>query len=106
MRELKKYKLRAARRAGKQELLSSVVHVCDREGTGYAYIGFDESFVDAVGNALPEGLHPTTPAYLKFLHMPGKGTWRLFAMYLGTRRGTLLWESPQLPAWIAKVKRR
>lgn len=106
MRELKKYKLRPARRPKVHPLLSGVVHVCDAEGTGSANIQFDECFVDAVGKALPQGLHPRTPAYLKLLYMPGRKVWRVFALYLGGRRGVLLWETEELPSWVASVKRR
>jgi hypothetical protein len=106
MRDLKKYKLRPARRAKVHALLSGVVHVCSREGVGYVNIQFEECFVDAVGKALPYGLHPSTPAFLKFLHMPGRKTWRLFAMYLGGPRGVLLWETPELPVWVINVKKR
>jgi hypothetical protein len=83
-----------------------VVHVCDRSGIDHANIWFEESFVDAVGMAMPQGLHPSTPAYLKLLHMPGRNVWRIFAMYFGKRRGVLLWETPELPAWIVRVKHR
>ncbi len=105
MRELKKYGLRSARRPVVHPLLSGVVHVCDWEGTGYAYIRFSEEFVDAVGKALPSGLHPTRPAFLKVLHMPGRKAWRVFAMYINEVRGTLLWESPELPPWISSIVR-
>jgi|MudIll2142460700_1097286.scaffolds.fasta_scaffold842953_1 hypothetical protein len=105
MKELKKYKLRAARKPKKHPLLSGVVHVADWEGTGYAYVNFDESFVDAVGKALPHGLMPSAPAYLKVLHMPGRKSWRVFAFYLRELRGTLLWESPTRPAWVSKAIR-
>jgi len=106
MRELKKYKLRPARRPKQHSLLSGVVHVADWDGTGFAYINFDESFVDAVGRALPHGLMPSAPAYLKVLHMPGRKTWRVFAYYLREVRGTLLWESAERPSWVSRVIRR
>jgi len=105
MKELKKYGLKSARRPKEHTLLSGVAHVCDWEGTGYAYISFTEAFVDAVGKALPAGLHPARPAYLKVLHMPGRKTWRIFAIYLNELRGVLLWESPELPHWISNVTR-
>ena len=103
MRELKKYRLRPSRRPKKHDLLSGVVRVQGLKGPGYAAFSFDESFVDAVGKELPHGLMPSNPAYLKFLYMPGYNIWRLFAMYLREERGTLLWETPQLPPWVQKV---
>lgn len=75
----------------------------ESEQIGYAYIHFDESFVDAVGKALPHGLMPSQPAYLKLLHMPGRKTWRIFAQYHKQLRGVLLWESPTLPAWVGPL---
>lgn len=103
MQERKKYRLRAARKPQEHSLLSGVVHVKGPEGIGYSNIRFDESFVDAVGLALPHGLSPESPAFLKWLYMPTTGRWRLFAMYLGKPRGTLLWEADQLPPWISLI---
>lgn len=104
MVERKKYKLRSARRPRKHALLSGVVVVGDWQGKGTAYISFDESFVDAVGKALPLGVSPSHPAYLKVIHMPGRKTWRVFAMYLLAERGVLLWETDTRPHWIENVK--
>lgn len=106
MRELKKYALRAARKPQNHSLLSGVVHVKRTGQIGYAYIRFDESFVDAVGRSLPYGLSAEHPAFLKWLYMPTTGKWRLFAMYLDESRGAILWESDQLPHWISNVNTR
>lgn len=99
MKELKKYKLRAARKPQNHKLLSGVVHVCDEHGRRPSYISFSEEFVDAVGFALPMGLLPSNPAYIKILHMPGRGVWRVFAMYFQSSHGALLWETTDLPQW-------
>ena len=103
MRELKKYKLKPGRKPKQHTLLSGVAHVLEYDKTAYAYIQFDEAFVDAVGKALPHGLMPSKPAYLKLLHMPGRKTWRIFAQYLKQESGVLLWESPALPSWIGTL---
>lgn len=100
MREIKKYNLRASRRPEVHPLLSGVVHVADHNGKSLSFIRFAESFVDAVGKALPQGLSPSRPAYLKVMHMPGRKTWRIFAMYLHEERGVLLWETEHPPSWI------
>lgn len=84
-------------------LLSGVVHVCDQQGRRPAYISFSEDFVDAVGRALPTGLTPSRPAYLKALHVPGRNTWRIFAMHFREETGTLLWETPETPSWVQSV---
>lgn len=99
MKELKKYKLRPSRKPLSHPLLSGVVHVCDAHGRRPSYISFSEEFVDAVGRALPMGLLPSQPAYIKILHMPGRGVWRVFAMYFQSSKGALLWESAECPAW-------
>lgn len=105
MRHVKRFKLRSGKRPQRHHLLSGVVHVHEPEGVGFAYVKFDECFVDAVGKALPFGLTPTTPAYLKLLYMPGRKVWRLFAMYLNQSRGVLLWEADARPEWIGPVFR-
>lgn len=99
MKEAKKYKLRATRKPQKHPLLSGVAHVCDEQGRRPANFSFSEAFVDAVGKALPHGLSPAHPAYIKILHLPGRKVWRVFAMYLREERGSLLWEASALPAW-------
>lgn len=100
MREVKRFGLKAARRPCVHPLLSGVVHVCDAAGKWVANIKFTEAFVDAVGKALPQGLTPSRPAYIKVLHMPGRKTWRVFAMYLDNTHGALLWETSDPPHWI------
>ena len=103
MKELRKYKLRPSRKPIRHQLLSGVAHVCDARGRRPAYISFSEEFVDAVGRALPVGLTSTDPAYLKVLHMPGRNTWRVFAMYLRAGTGVLLWEAHDMPHWVNPV---
>ena len=103
MKDAKKYKLTRSRKPQKHPLLSGVVHVCDAQGRRPSYITFSEEFVDAVGRALPLGLSPAYPAYLKVLCLPGRNLWRVFAMYLHEERGALLWETPDMPVWVAPV---
>lgn len=99
MRELKKYGLRRSRSGKVHPLLSGIVHVYEHTGVRLAKITFEECFVDAVGKALPQGVTQAHPAYLKILHMPGRKTWRVFAMYFKQEKGVLLWESPTIPHW-------
>lgn len=73
------------------------------DGPGYAFIRFEECFVDAVGKALPYGLHKDNPAYLKLLYIRGRKVWRVYAKYLRSEEGVLLWETPSLPKWIGKI---
>lgn len=103
MKEAKKYKLKAARKPIRHQLLSGVVHVCDQQGKRPAYISFSEDFVDAVGRALPQGVTPSRPAYLKVLHIHGKDVWRVFAMHLNEEVGVLLWESSSQPEWTKPI---
>lgn len=106
MKEVKRFRLLPGRKPQEHPLLSGVVRVCDSTGIGTANIKFTEHFVDAVGKALPSGLTPSDPAYLKLIYMPGDKVWRLWAMYLKTERGVVLWDMEALPAWVAKVNRR
>ena len=103
MKDAKKYKIRASRRPQRHPLLSGVVHLCDRRGRRPVNISFSEALVDAVGLALPFGLSPADPAYLKVLHLPGRGLWRVFAMYFREEQGTLLWETGERPPWLPLV---
>lgn len=105
MREAKKYRLRQSLRPKKHKLLSGVVRVADSEGIGYSFVSFDESFVDAVGKALPRGLTEQEPAYLKVLYLGSRNTWRTYAMYLREEVGVLLWETEGKPSYIGKIKR-
>ena len=103
MKDAKKYKLQAAKKPIRHQLLSGVIHVCDERGRRPAYISFSEEFVDAVGRALPQGLSPQSPAHIKVLSLPGRSTWRIFAMYIKDARGVLLWEAKELPIWAIPV---
>jgi hypothetical protein len=101
MKEIRKYKLKAARKARVHPLLSGVAVVAEPTGKRIAYFSFSEEFVDAVGKALPTGVSQSNPAYIKVLYMPGRGTWRVFAMYFLKLRGVLLWEADDKPSWIS-----
>lgn len=100
MRELKKYKLHWKKLPKEHESLSGVAHVCDARGRRPSNFGFDESFADAVGRAMPRGISQQDPAYIKALYMPGRNVWRVFAMYMREEVGVLLWETPDLPRWL------
>lgn len=103
MKEAKKYKLRATRKPKAHTLLSGVVHVCDQQGKRPAYFSFSEDFVDAVGKAMSSGLTASRPAYIKVLHIHGKGIWRIMAMYLNEVKGTVLWETDSQPEWTKPI---
>lgn len=96
--------MREGRKPQPHSLLSGVVQIRGDSGPGYAFIRFTEDFVDAVGRALPHGLSPAHPAYLKLLYMPGREVWRLFALYLYEERGVLLWETAERPHWVGKIR--
>lgn len=101
-KELRKFGIRWAKEPQKHNLLSGVVRVCD-EGRRVTYIKFHESFVDAVGLALPYGLSPDNPAYIKVMRVGS--TWRVYAMYVLEEIGALLWEADAAPQWVNRSKR-
>lgn len=104
MKNSKKYGLRAARKPKKHTRLSGVIHVCSVEAIETSYITFNECFVDAVGRALPFGLLPEKPAYLKVIHFMGTNIWRTVAMYVNSCEGILLWETEGRPEWSYPLK--
>lgn len=105
MKNLRKYGLAATRKPKQHALVSGVAHVgTPEDGKGFAYFTFTEAFVDAVGSRLQQGVSPFAPAYLKVLYIKGKGTWRVFAMYLNTEQGVFLWEEDTYPAWLGHVR--
>jgi hypothetical protein len=108
MREWKHYELRRTQRPGSSQRLSNTVAVVDETGTpGYAYIAFSESFVTAVGNALPRGINDSTEqAYLTVTYNPLKRIWDVRARYITGVGQALLWHSLQCPAWINIIRIR
>ena len=102
-RELKKFGLRPARTPQEGYRLSGVVMVQDKEGKGFSYVHFEPPFAEAVGKALPEGLHPEGQAYIKVIEWAG--LWKVYAYYVGKSTGVFLWETPERPLWVAKVRR-
>lgn len=102
-RESKRFGLRPARTPQDSKVLSGVVQVQDKHGKGFAYVHFEPPLVDAVGKALPEGVMKENPAYLKAILWAGK--WKVYAQYLNSPVGVLLWEVDDTPLWLAKVRR-
>jgi hypothetical protein len=100
MKEAKRYDLRPARTPQKDPRLSGVVSVLSTAGSKISFIHFNEAFVEAVGKELPKGVSPDNPAFIRVMQS-GKA-WKVFAMYLKSNEGCLLWESEQIPAWIGK----
>jgi hypothetical protein len=104
-RELKKFCIRYAHKAQTGYPVAGVVVVVDARGKGYTRIRFDEALVGAVGKAMPMGVSPEHPCYLKVLQVLGTERWRVFAYYLDAGRGVLLWEAGEKPAWVKNVRR-
>lgn len=104
-KEYKKFALRASQNPQVCEGLAGVVRVADSHGKGVAYVKFSEALVVAVGRALPYGVSFGRSAYLKVVHVRSTGVWRVFAYYISEPIGKLLWETPDRPEWIKKVRR-
>jgi hypothetical protein len=102
-RELKKFGLRPARTPQDSKVLSGVVQVQDSSGKGFSYVHFEPPLVEAVGKALPEGVRPDHPAFIKAINW-AKG-WRVYAHYLNGAAGVLLWETDSTPLWLARIRR-
>lgn len=99
-KELRKYELASAKKPLEHPLLSGVVRLLDSSGRVPRYITFSESLVDAVGHALPHGLTPGDPAYLKVMPSLDGTTWLVFASYLHREESALLWETDEKPSWV------
>lgn len=85
--------------------VSGVVRVADSQGKGYAYIRFPLSFETVVGRAMPQGVGPDSPAYLKVVEVAGGEYWRVFAHYLDESKCRLLWQSEERPPWLTRIRR-
>lgn len=105
-REKKKYGLRSAYQPQQGYPVAGNVLVADMDGKGYAAVRFEEELVRAVGKALPMGVGPANPAYLKVLHVHRKDAWRVYAFYFDSSHGVLLWETKGKPDWLKRVRRK
>lgn len=103
-REMSKWGIRAARKPQQHPALAGVVYVVDNQGKGSCRIRFSDDLAAAVGMALPEGISPEHPAFLKAMEFAG-GVWKIYAMYVREERGVVLYETPVKPVWIKNVKR-
>lgn len=102
----KKWGLRAAARPRKGTPLAGTVLVSDEEGMGYAYITFDDSFVEAVGAALPMGIGPEHPAYLCALRgVPVRGAWSVSVVPFEQGNGVSLLQFDHTPEWLGTIYR-
>ena len=90
--------IRPGRKPEVHPSLSGVVLVQGAEGRGYAFVHFNEELVTRVGKALPFGINPENPAYLKILHIGEK--WKVFAQYFERTQGALLAELDVQPEWL------
>jgi len=104
-REFKKYGIRYAYTPHDSQVLAGVVQVSDTHGRGYVYIHYEEALIEAVGKAMPAGISEMSPCYLKVIHTSIRNTWRVFAFYVGSPVGVLLWEAVEKPTWLKRVRR-
>jgi len=104
-KELKKYDIRAARKPQDSPYLSGVVWVADEAGRGVCYVKFSRYLEEDVGAALPYGVSPDKPAFLKLLQFRTRGSWRLYAYYVDLSCGVLLLEYEDKPYWVKNVRR-
>lgn len=101
-REFKKYGIRAANSPQEGYSVAGVVVVLDAEGRSSAYIKFSKDFETAVGKAMPYGVGPEMPCYIKVMQIRNTHVWRVFAFYVGEHKGRLLWQTTERPAWVKK----
>lgn len=104
-REYKKFGLRYAHTPQEGYDIAGVVQVADHRGKGYAYIKFLPAFVDAVGKAMPFGVSPDSPCYVKILYSDSAKIWKVYTFYIGSPRGVLLWEAVDRPEWLRRIRR-
>ena len=104
-REYKKFALKHAHKPQDSKYMAGVVQVSDSHGKGFAYIKFSDDLVVAIGKALPYGLGVGQEGYLKIVHARSSKVWRIFAYYIGSSVGVLLWETPDKPEWLKKIRR-
>lgn len=105
-REYKKYEIRSANKPQEGYYLAGVIRVADSHGKGYVCVRFSDAFVEAVGKALPYGVGPGTPAYVKVIHVHSLQRWRVYAHYLDSTEGVFLWETQTKPDWLKRVRRK
>jgi hypothetical protein len=97
--------VKAGRKPQTGSYVSGVVRVADSQGKGYAFIRFPASFETIVGRAMPQGVGPETPVYLKVVEIGGGEQWRVFAHYLDESKCRLLWQSEEKPPWLNHIRR-
>lgn len=98
-KELKKYELEAAARPRDDHRLSTTALVTLEDGSsGYCYIRFAPALAVAVGSKLECGISSFLPAYLHVVQRNGK--WEVWALYVKTDRGAMLWSTPEKPQWL------
>lgn len=102
--ERKKFGLRPARKPMLIDGLSNTVIVYDGPTPRYCHILFDPSMVAAVGKALPQGLPPARPAFLRVVHDQQRSKWVVSASYVADWQHVPLWESDSKPAWIRELR--
>lgn len=106
VREFAKWGLAASTKAvrGSQDALAQAVLVLSG-GKHIAYIKFATAFVEAVGYALPHGVGPEHPAYIKMVECPLSGSWRMYACYLDGSAAVALVRYGHRPAWLKRLRK-
>lgn len=104
-REYKKFGIRYAHKPQEGSSIAGVVQVADSHGKGFSYIRFSEELELAIGKALPQGVGDAQPAYIKVVQSRSRNVWRVFAFYIASPVGVLLWETSDKPTWLHKVRR-
>jgi hypothetical protein len=101
MKEFKHYELRNTRKPSQDKRVASYATVVDEHGLpGYAYIAFSETFVLAVGQAMPRGVSTTDPAHVHVFYDQAHKVWSINARYLAGDGVTELWSTPEKPEWL------
>lgn len=100
-KEFKHYQLRATKRPAKCPVLSTTVAVYNERGeSGYCYINFSDTFVEAVGKRLSRGVAPFDPAFISVRYNAQLQSWEIWARYLRDQLGVLLWATADKPSWL------
>jgi hypothetical protein len=106
-RERKKWGLHSSPYPRKGTPISGTVLVSTEKESGYAYIWFNDAFVEAVGKAMPMGIGKERPVYLCYWQVPdwqGKGC--LSAIAFSEDSYVPLVEYEGEPFWLGPVHRR
>ncbi len=102
-RERIAYGLISSKKTKKHKFLSGIVVVVDEVGKGYCSIKFTEELVKYIAKVLPAGLSLEDKAFLKVHYYKYAKKWKVYALYVKTGYGRLLWSVDEKPKWIQDV---